>query len=145
VYASGNTFASLDSLEVIGDPEILNTGTHDEAGSAFSYEGAWQTMNTSGPYQDTLHYTYEVGAYTQVAFHGTQIQLSYLATSSSESVDVYIDGLKVATIDQHSTGWDWQVSWTSGQFADGDHILKLVYTGGGAWTFGSIDSVTVNP
>jgi hypothetical protein len=132
---------------VVSNPGILTGGTHDDAAAAFTYDGAWLTMNTSGPYQDTLHYTYGVGDSAVVFFTGQQIQLSYLAAPGAGKMDLYIDGVKVDTIDQNSTtGWEWQKSWTSGQLAAGTHSLRLVYASGtGDWSFTSIDAVTVIP
>jgi hypothetical protein len=80
-----------------------------------------------------------------VAFTGTQIKLIYLASSMSGILDVYVDGVKVGSIDQHSGGWDWQQSWTSGQLSAGTHMLRLVYASGGSDTLASVDAITVIP
>ena len=61
-------------------------------------------------------------------------------------MDVYVDGVKVATIDQHSEGWEWQQTWTSELLSSGTHSLRVVYAGGGSsWSFGNLDSITVTP
>jgi hypothetical protein len=146
VFASGPavSFTSVDAIEVMESPTILAVGTYDDADLAVNYNGGWQTLSgTSGPYQDSLHYSYEVGSGVQVNFSGQQIRLSYLASSISGVLDVYVDGVKLGSIDQHSAGWDWQTSWTSEVFAAGEHNLRLIYASGANMV--SLDALTVNP
>jgi hypothetical protein len=149
VFASGpdGGFTSLDTLQVLDAPTILAPGTYDDGDPAFLYTGNWLTMNsTSGPYQDTLHYTYSIGDTAQVAFTGRQIQLSYFAGPDAGIVDIYIDGVKVTSLDQHSDNWTWQQIWTSELLAEGAHSLRIVYATGPVGTgFGSIDSIVVMP
>jgi hypothetical protein len=144
VFASGG-FMSLDSIEVITEPVLLTAGTFDDAQAAFTYDGSWLTMTgATGPYDGTLHYTYGIGDSAQVAFTGQQIQLSYLASPDSGLVDVYIDGIKVTSIDQHSDVWEWQKTWTSEVLSAGDHSLQLVYISGpSTWSYISLDAITV--
>ena len=125
---------------------ILAAGTYDDANAAFTYDGSWLTMNATGPYNGTLRYTYGVGDSAHVIFNGRQIQLSYLAAAGAGVMDVYIDGIKVTSIDQSDAGWVWQKTWTSGQLAAGDHSIRVVYASGtsGA-SFTSLDALTVTP
>jgi hypothetical protein len=61
-------------------------------------------------------------------------------------VDVYVDGIKVGSLDQASAGWDWQRTWTSDLLGVGDHSLRLVYASGpSSWSFVSLDALTVDP
>jgi hypothetical protein len=100
----------------------------------------------TGPYQGTMHFSYEIGASAQMSFTGRQIQLAYLASPDAGQVDVYIDGVKVTTIDQTSAGWEWEKSWTSELLSAGDHSLRLVYaSGANSSSFASIDRITVIP
>ena len=145
VHANGG-FTNIDAVEVVTTPAILSTGTYDDGNPAFSYAGRWQTMaGVTGPYADSLHYSIAIGASTQVDFNGRQIELAYLAAPTSGVVDVYLDGVKVATIDQYSDSWEWQKTWTSDVLSVGDHSLRVVYASGSESSFGSIDAVTVIP
>jgi uncharacterized repeat protein (TIGR02543 family) len=145
VHASGD-LTSIDAISVIATPVILSTGVYDEFDPAFSYEGRWLTMESvTGPYADTLHYSYGMGESVQVVFTGQQVKLTYLAAPTAGIVDVYIDGVKVITIDQYSPNWDWQTTWTSELLSVGDHSLRVVHASEGSSSFGNIDAVTVMP
>jgi hypothetical protein len=87
-----------------------------------------------------------VGDAIQFSFTGQQIQLSYMGSPESGLVDVYVDGTKVASIDQHSDVWEWQQVWTSEQLTAGEHSLRLVYASAPTtWSFVSLDAITVVP
>ena len=129
VFASGG-FITLDAVEVIANPVILTNGVHDD-GTAWSVHGLVDGLGIAGPYPNTLHYTYGLGDAAQVAFTGQQIRLTYFASPMSGSVDVYVDGSKVASLDQYSLYWEWQKTWTSDLLPAGTHNLRLVYASGG--------------
>ena len=140
VYASGG-FTNIDAIEVMANPVMLSTGVYDDANTAFSYTGSWYNMTgVTGPYSDTLHYSYGIGESSQVNFTGRQFKLSYLATPATGLMDVYVDGVKVGSIDQNNSLGGWQTSWTSDLFPAGDHSLRLVYASGG---FTNIDAIEV--
>jgi hypothetical protein len=82
----------------------------------------------------------------QLSFSGEQLQLAYRAGPTAGQVDVYIDGVKVATIVQTSATWMWQKTWTSELLAAGEHSLRLVYASGASGSsFASLDRITVDP
>ena len=146
VYAGEGSIVSIDAITVVTSPVILSEGEYDDANAAFSYEGRWQTMEgVTGPYGDTLHYSINIGDAVEVAFHGQQVTLSYLAAPTGGVVDVYVDGVKVVTLDQYSASWDWQTTWTSDPLTAGDHSLRVVFVSGGAGSFGNIDAITAIP
>jgi hypothetical protein len=145
VHVSGD-LAAVDGITVVTSPVILSTGDYDDANAAFSYEGRWLTLEgVSGPYGDTLHYTYWLGDAAQVNFHGRQIKLIYLAAPTAGQVDVYVDGVKLTTLDQNSASWEWQKTWTSGVLSAGDHSLRIVHMTEGSSSLGSVDAVSVIP
>jgi hypothetical protein len=138
-YASGG-FTSIDGIEVIETPIILTNGVYDDEEAAIMYSGSWQKLSGGGPYLDSLHYTYRVGDSAQVYFTGRQIKLSYLAGLTAGVVDIYVDGVKVGSVDQNSDAWEWQKTWTSDLLTAGTHSLRLVYVSGG---FVSVDGIEV--
>jgi hypothetical protein len=79
-----------------------------------------------------MRYTTRFGNDAQVNFNGRQIKLTYLACPFSGSVDVFVDGVKVSTINQYSANWEWQKTWTSDLLPAGDHSLRIVYASGGS-------------
>ena len=142
VYASGVGMLNLDAIEVM-TPVILSSGVYDDADPAISYSGVWGSVVTpGGPYLDTWRYTNTVGDSAQVGFNGQQFKLAYLAGPDLGIADIYVDGVKVASIDQSSGTWQWQVTWTSDLLPAGNHILRIVFASGGMV---NIDELTVLP
>ena len=83
----------------------------------------------TGPYGDSLHYSYESG----IGAGELQRAAGRVGVSGSSrrgAGGCVVDGVKVTTLDQTSAGWEWQKSWTSEVLATGDHSLRLVYAGG---------------
>ena len=59
-------------------------------------------------------------------------------------MDVYIDNVKVGTINQKELGQTYQKRWDySGQLTSGAHTLKLVFVPTGNRSRGSLDAVIV--
>ena len=59
-------------------------------------------------------------------------------------MNVYVDGVLVATIDERRDVSTYQVRWDYlGQFSLGQHTLKLVFVTTSSSTNGSIDAVIV--
>jgi len=56
-------------------------------------------------------------------------------------LEVYVDEVKVASIDESGTG-AWQQTWTSDLYAAGTHTVHLVHAGG---PITDIDAITVLP
>ncbi len=71
------------------------------------------------------------------------IKLTYLAGPELGIVDVYIDGVKVTSLNQYNADWIWQATWTSDLLTAGNHTLRIVYASGGSMV--SLDSLTVMP
>jgi hypothetical protein len=100
-------------------------------------------VTVGGPYLDTWRYSNTVvDSSAQVSFHGRQVKLIYLAGPDLGSADVYVDGVKVGTLDESDPAWLWQSEWTSGLFPEGDHSLRILYTTGSMF---DIDALTVLP
>ena len=145
-YASGG-FVSLDAIEIVAAPTIFSSGTYDDGDAGLSYSGSWQTMSgAAGPYLGTLHYSYRVEDLIQAYFTGEQITISYFAGPDAGIADVYLDGVKVVSLNEYSDNWEWQTSWTSDLLIAGDHSLRIVYaSGSSSSSFTSLDSLVVLP
>ena len=94
----------------------------------------------SGPYNNGLHYTSTPGNYAEITFTGTQFTLKYLQNTNRGKLDVYVDGVKVNTINQYGP-LTWQKSWTSASYANSVHTVRFVHAGGG--TFVDVDVITI--
>jgi len=135
--------SSLNSLNGVGVGTVysggeeydllvpLGVGKYDDVdlASRWRYTGAWFTYSGTGPYSSTMHYTYALGNSAQIAISGQQFKLSYTASANYGLLDIYIDDVKVATLNQNSAPSGYQKTWTSGLLLAGTHIVRLVKAG----------------
>ncbi|HSB02846.1 MAG TPA: hypothetical protein VLE49_19510, partial [Anaerolineales bacterium] len=80
---------------------------------------------------NTLHQNNVAGDYAEVSFNGAQVKLTYLKAPNRGSIDVYIDGTKVVTLNASNASIVWQSTWTSPVLSTGVHTIRFVNAGGG--------------
>ncbi|HSD83653.1 MAG TPA: carbohydrate-binding protein, partial [Anaerolineae bacterium] len=90
----------------------------------------------------TLHYTSAVGSSAELSFTGTQFTLTFAKANNRGSIDVYLDGQKIDTINTYSASTQWQQTYTSPTFAAGSHTVRFVHAGGN--TYIDIDAIQIS-
>jgi glycosyl hydrolase family 71 len=133
-------------------PTVVNTPvpatpakTVDDKNSAFVYSSGWQSVATSKAYGGSYRETTQNGATITFPFTGQSFSLVYKGGVTFSKFDVYVDGALVSTLDQKLAAATYQVRWDyPGQFALGNHTLKLVFKVVSATVNrGSLDAVIV--
>jgi hypothetical protein len=138
--ASG-TYIDVDAIQIYGVPVTVSAGTYDDGHSAWTYTGAWAIFNGSGPYNNTVRYTTTVGNSVELLFTGTKFTLAYTKYSNRGLIDVYVDDVKVTTLNASSPSLLWQQTYVSSTFSAGSHTLRLVHAGGG--THIDVDAIQI--
>ena len=138
VHASG-PYAGIDAIQIL-QTTPLGSGTYDDTDSAWYYIGNWTAFTTSGPYNDTLHFSTTLNDSTSLVFDGPQFKLTYTGNSNRGNMTVFVDDVYLATINQYSPTLTWQQTWTSPVFSNGTHTLKLVHASG---TYTGIDAIQI--
>jgi hypothetical protein len=138
---TGAGVVDIDAIEIIPTATILSAGTYDDAHAAWHYSTYWYTYAGAGPFADTLHFSINPKDEALVSFNGSQFRLTYTAMPDRGTLDVYVDGVKVATINENGAGV-WQQTWTSDLSAAGTHTIRLVHATG---AIVDIDAITVFP
>jgi Right handed beta helix region/Protein of unknown function (DUF1565) len=118
--------------------------SYDNKHSAFVYSAAW--VDEVSPYaiDGSFARTSTNGSSVTFQFTGTSFSIIYKAGPSYRNMDVYIDGVLAATIDErhdvstHKARWDYP-----GTLSSGGHMLKLVFVTTSSSTNGSVDAVIV--
>jgi len=128
VHASGAA-VDLDAVRIIGTAPLLTDGTYDDTNAAWFYTSNWWTYNGGGPFSGSLHYSVTPREFAQFSFTGEQFSFSYTRLSDRGVVDVYIDGLKAASVDESGAD-QWQYVWVSGLLPSGTHTVRLVHASG---------------
>jgi len=101
-----------------------STGTRaDESVGTFS--GAWVTAANSTYTNGTYRYSRWAGAKIRYTFTGTKVAWLGPRTTAYGKADVYIDGVKKATVSQYGVmGWRYRV-WESGTLPSGSHTIEI--------------------
>ncbi|MGW0624230.1 beta-galactosidase [Streptomyces sp. NPDC002765] len=138
------------SLDLNAQPANDTTYTWDDPDSALQYTGSWShvhdTSYTGGDYKHTESFSNKAGDSLTVPFDGTAIRWIGSKTDNHGYADVYLDGTKVATVDD-SGGENQAVVFQKTGLPSGAHTLKIVVAGdhssGSTDNYVSIDAVDV--
>lgn len=91
----------------------------------------YQDGKSSGDYNSDVHYCMQNGSYFEYTFTGTNV--SYIGPKNIDygTVDVYIDGVYMTTVDCYSPSYQaQQVLYSIAGLSNRMHVLKGVKTGG---------------
>jgi len=107
----------------------VGAGTYDDTDSYWVYSGAWTAYTGSGPANNTMHYTSTAGDSAELLFNGTKFTLTFTKNSNRGSIDIYVDNVKVTTLNANSSTLAWQQMYTSPTYAAGNHTVRFVHAG----------------
>lgn len=127
-------YSTLSNTE--SDPAGMGLMNYQPAGiyedtdlTAWLYGGVWTTYLYPAASNGDQHNCNTVGGSAVFLFNGTGFTLTYQTKSSFSGLAVYVDGVKVGSINQKSTFIIWQKTVTFNGFAAGPHTLQLVCGG----------------
>ena len=121
----------------------VEAGTYDDPGPDFAYSGAWLTSSFSGPYLNTLHYTNTIGASATFTFDGNKFTLITTSASNRGQMDIYVDDVKITTLNLYGAATIWQKTWTSPAFTNGIHTVRFVNVSTSAAYYVDVDGITI--
>ncbi|WP_406175476.1 beta-galactosidase [Streptomyces sp. NBC_00996] len=138
------------SLDFNAQPSADTTYTWDDPDSALQYTGSWSHVAdqsyTGGDYKHTESFSNKAGDSVTVPFDGTAIRWIGSKTNNHGYADVYLDGTKVATVDD-SGGENQAVIFQKTGLTPGAHTLKIVVNGnhssGSTDNYVAIDAIDV--
>ena len=117
---------------------------YDNKHSAFTYSGGWVEEVSLYAIDGSFARTATNGSWVTFPFSGQSFSIIYKGGPSYRKMDVYIDGLLAATIDERHDTSTYKARWDyPGQLSPGPHALKLVFVTTGSTTNGSVDAVIV--
>jgi hypothetical protein len=123
-------------------PDRVAAGTYDDGHDAWSYIGTWTPWSGNGPRNRTEHYTGSPASAAELRFTGSRFTLTFTRHPNRGSIDVFVDGIKVSTINAYSSDLELRSTWTSPIFAAGDHSVRFVHSGGEG-TYIDIDAIQI--
>ena len=107
---------------------------------AWLYGGVWTTYLYPAASNGDEHVCNLPGSSAIFLFNGSGFTLTYQTKSGFSGLTVYVDGVKVGSINQKYTFIVWQKTATFNGFGAGNHTLQLV-CGGPA----NVDAITILP
>ena len=149
-----STSTSVDRTHIAIDfnakpiPEI--TYTYDDTDPALNYTGTWSHVAnqsyTGGDYKNTESFSNTAGDSMSLTFTGTAVRWIGSQTNNHGLADVYIDGVKQATVDCAGNA-NQAVLFSKTGLSSGTHTLKIVVDGthssGSTDNYVSIDAIDV--
>jgi beta-galactosidase GanA len=125
--------------------------TYDDVDPALQYAGTWSHVAnqsyTGGDYKNTESFSNQAGDSLTVPFTGTAVRWIGSKTNNHGNADVYLDGVKQATVDDSGSQSQAVIFQKSG-LAGGAHTLKIVvdgtHTSGSTDNFVSIDAIDLS-
>lgn len=126
-YTKGSgTIVNDNVLRLDDEPEATNKMFY----SSTEDKSDWQYSNQPGAYHNDIHYSNIEGAYYELSFEGTGIELYGSISPDGGIAQIIIDGKEVAAIDTYSPNREEQILlWRTNDLEDGKHNIKVVVTG----------------
>jgi len=100
--------------------------TINEADASVAWKGTWATTKSTRFSSGTHKWASRSGASAKLTFEGTSATWIDKRASQYGKSDVYLDGKRVATVDQYAANSAWgQELWKSGRLSSGRHTLEI--------------------
>ncbi|MEZ0395394.1 MAG: CARDB domain-containing protein, partial [Anaerolineales bacterium] len=140
VVRESNESNNLSTAQPVYILPILGDGVYDDT-APIAYQGPWALYNSSGPYNNTLHYSTVVNSTAAFAVNGPRFRLLYTGYPNRGMVEIYVDGALYTAINQYSPSPAWQQMWDSGLLpGPAPHLVQIVHKSG---TVADLDAVIV--
>jgi Protein of unknown function (DUF1565) len=124
--------------------ELIAETVYQNQDSAFVYSEGWLEEVKAAATDGSFARTSTNGSSVILPFTGQSFSIIYKGGPSYRNMDVYIDDVLVATIDERHEVSTYKARWDyPGQLSPREHTLKLVFVTAGSSTNGSLDAVIV--
>jgi beta-galactosidase GanA len=150
-----STSTATDSTHVALDLAARSGYTYDDRDPVIGYTGAWSHVGpeqsyTAGDYLRTESFSQVAGDSVTVPFTGTAIRWISSKDGNHGIADVYLDGVKVATVDGYGASKvNQQIFYQTSGLPDGPHTLTIQVTGArnpaASGTFVVVDAIDLPP
>jgi len=108
---------------------VISSTRVEESSPSLVYSGTWREMNADADSAGGAKYLNSAGS-VKLRFTGTDVSWISRTSPSSGKNNVYIDGVKVRTVDRYSATKEFNVPvFTASGLAEGPHTIELVWIG----------------
>lgn len=115
-----------DRLTVMAD-DFGQCRRREQSDPRFQYNGPWSTIGETLASWDSYAGSSTPGAWATVYFRGTRLDWIAVQGLTPGVADVYLDGVKKATIDLAAAASTYRVNaWSTGTLPEGGHMVEIV-------------------
>jgi hypothetical protein len=119
--------------------------THENNNQAFVYSSGWTTVNDSKASAGSYVKSTALNSSITLAFTGTSFKVAYLTQAKGGSMQVFVDGKLITTLNQKTSTTQYIQTWrlaAANALPSGKHTLKLVFSAPAGSTI-TMDRVTI--
>jgi hypothetical protein len=140
VDEEGNTGSLSNSPSAMATvPTPVTENVYDDRSTAIVLSGPWMRWRNAGAYLGSyLSIGRSSPGYAQLTFDGSKLGVYYTAGPGQYKLDIYLDGVLLASFNQYNRTVKYRQIWTSERFTYGTHTARFVSTGGN-----SLDAIRV--
>jgi hypothetical protein len=110
--------------------KLLGPGVYDDKHTGWTYGGAWTSYSSLSAFSKSYRYSAKLGNSATFFFVGSKFTLTYETYKTFGYMDIFVDNIKIITLNQLSTAMLWQQKYTSPIFPEGAHMVRLVHANG---------------
>ncbi|MBE0417803.1 MAG: C40 family peptidase [Coriobacteriia bacterium] len=121
---------TVESPLVTSDVAVSGLTRVEEDHVTLTYGGAWTSGTSAAASAGAYRYSYSAGATLTMYFKGTSVALIGPVGPTYGRIEIWLDGVKVATVSQYAAAYQHQqVVWSVAGLANADHTLVIRVTG----------------
>jgi hypothetical protein len=109
---------------------IVTNGKYDDMNKAWTYKGNWEVIKSINALDGHIHNSSTINDEASITFNGSNFIFIYTTGPFHGNLNVFVDGNKIAVINQHSSKTMYKHKWTSPRFSAGVHVLNFVHASG---------------
>ena len=121
---------TASDLIMTGTSNLPGPGVYNDKHTGWTYTGAWYTYLNAKAYGGSYRYSAKIGNAASFSFVGSKFALSYAASTAFRNLDIFVDNVKVTTLNQYSATAKWQQKYTSPSYTEGVHTVRFVHASG---------------
>ena len=140
VVSTGENPSGNLTLNILYEPySPLTQGYFDDTNEKIIYFSGWDAFEDENAYNQTLHSSSTTGSTAGILFQGERINIYFTASPQNGKIDIFIDNIFLATLNQYAPETNSQSLWSSPVLVDSNHLLSIIHSGEGEVTLDSLD------
>ncbi len=105
--------ASSEASKPKSESMASDNKIYDDGDTAWTYNGNWSESAIRRAYGRKLHVSNTIGDSAAISISGTQFTLIFSRAPGYGQLDIYLDGVKIGTLNQKRSTTSYQKEWTS--------------------------------